>query len=70
MERGTVEWNSGMMEWNSGMATMTNDPVPHQLIRECTLQLSLTRVRKAREKSRSGMLAQIKTERQKPQSTC
>ena len=51
MERGTVEWNSGMVErWNTGMveraindpvpfllATMTNDPVPHQLIAACAL---------------------------------
>ena len=31
MERGTVEWNSGTVEW----ASMTNDPVPHQLICVC-----------------------------------
>ena len=51
MERGTVEWNSGMVErWNTGMveraindpvpfllATMTNDPVPDQLIAACAL---------------------------------
>ena len=36
MERGTVEWNSGMMEWNSGMVEYWNggmsDPVPFLLI--------------------------------------
>ena len=24
MERGTIEWNSGMMEWNSGMVERWN----------------------------------------------
>ena len=30
MERGTVEWNSGMVErWNTGMVERAiNDPVP------------------------------------------
>ena len=31
LERGTVEWNSGMVErWNTGMAI--NDPVPFLLV--------------------------------------
>ena len=41
MERGTVEWNSGMVERAINdpvpflLATMTNDLVPHQLIGAC-----------------------------------
>ena len=32
MERGTVEWNSGMVErWNTGMEI--NDPVPFLLVK-------------------------------------
>ena len=33
MERGTVEWNSGMVErWNTGMVERAiNDPVPFLL---------------------------------------
>ena len=32
MERGTVEWNSGMVErWNTGMVDRAiNDPVPYK----------------------------------------
>ena len=55
MERwnGIVEWwNGGIVEW----ATMTNDPVPHHLfVRAHYMQLSLSRVRQAREKNRPGM---------------
>ena len=34
MERGTVEWNSGMVErWNTGMVDRAiNDPVPFLLV--------------------------------------
>ena len=40
MERGTVEWNSGMVErWNTGMVERAiNDPVPFLLANwACTL---------------------------------